>query len=196
MFASGCDPWYTENQFTGPPWWFLSLPRAPSRPLSGQERRSSPSPTAKSSRGSVSRRRVQRNVIGGRHPEAIGNCANINNNRATACVQQSELLRPRMTLTAGLFGWRGEQPRRLPVHCALTGRTSPGTPGQDSCPQLCGVLCHWVAGNGDWPESVLQRRSPRTGRSRMSRRRLARSSAISSTGRCQAPPATRMPHAC
>ena len=86
MFYTGCDPWYTDNKYAGPPWWF-STP-APGACPDIQGIRVQPNSPDDAWECVAKAPGFSPPVIGDGIAAAIGNCANINNNacQQTACT--------------------------------------------------------------------------------------------------------------
>ena len=158
MFPTGCDPWYTDNEFTGAPWWFPSPPGPPARLVPRQERDHRASRTASSNAGSAwSRPRASRaNVIGGRDLRRDRKLRRHQQQPVSAArLQQPELLRSRRPESVGAQRRGAEPTRRLPVHRAVRRVQEHGSAGRPADPELRGVLHHRLArperGPGDNP---------------------------------------------
>lgn len=91
MFLTGCDPWYTFNEFTGPPWWF---PGASPPPGSCPDKNgiiAQPNSSGQAWQCVVKAPGFSPNVIADGIASAIGNCSDIQPNSCQryACTNPS-----------------------------------------------------------------------------------------------------------
>jgi len=86
MFYTGCDPWYTDNKYAGPPWWFPGNSPPPGSCPDKNGILAQPNSEGAPWQCVVKAPGFSPGVIGDGIASAIGNCAGVQNNSCNQYV--------------------------------------------------------------------------------------------------------------